>query len=102
MNPALLPAGLALTTLLAAATSGQVQLFDSNGDAFDNWGGGTGQQFIADGSGVVFLPADRAEEIVAAAETFFAREQDMVRAIDAGTPVGAVMAGNYERMLENG
>ncbi|MCB1329715.1 MAG: hypothetical protein KDK28_09820 [Maritimibacter sp.] len=61
-----------------------------------------GDYVIADGSGVVFVPQARADEVVTSAETFFAREQDMARAIDAGTPVAEVMAGNYERMLENG
>lgn len=61
-----------------------------------------GAYVIADGSGVVFLPEERAEEVMANAEGFFAREQAMLNAIEAGTPVGQVMAGNYERMLENG
>lgn len=60
-----------------------------------------GALVIADGSGVVFVPADRAEEVIARAEGFFQREQAMLTAIEAGTPVGQVMAGNYERMLEH-
>ena len=59
-----------------------------------------GDHVIADGSGVVFISAARAEEIVAAAESIFAREQTMAAAIDAGKPVGAVMGGDYEDMLK--
>ncbi len=60
-----------------------------------------GAYVIADGSGVVFMPQNRAEEIISRAESFFDKEQAMAKAIEAGTPVGEVMAGNYERMLKN-
>ncbi|HYH21376.1 MAG TPA: hypothetical protein VD995_22430 [Azospirillum sp.] len=58
-----------------------------------------GDWVLADGSGVAFLPQARAEEIVGVAEGLAAREEAMLRAVRAGTPVGSVMAGNYERML---
>jgi regulator of RNase E activity RraA len=58
-----------------------------------------GDHVIADGSGVVFIPAGQAESVVAAAEGIFAREQAMAAAIDAGQPVGSVMGGDYEDML---
>jgi 4-hydroxy-4-methyl-2-oxoglutarate aldolase len=58
-----------------------------------------GDYVIADGSGVVFIPASRAEEVVTAAEHIFAREKAMAAAIDAGQPVAAVMGGDYEDML---
>jgi 4-hydroxy-4-methyl-2-oxoglutarate aldolase len=59
-----------------------------------------GDYALADGSGTVFLPADKAEEIVQIAEGLAAREADMMTAVREGTPVSKVMAGNYERMLE--
>ena len=59
-----------------------------------------GDWVLADGSGVVFVAAARAEEIVAQAEELAAREQAMLAAVRQGVPVGTVMAGNYERMLE--
>jgi len=55
---------------------------------------------LADGSGAVFLPAGKAEEIIETAEGLAAREADMMAAVKKGTPVADVMAGNYERMLE--
>ena len=59
-----------------------------------------GDYALADGSGTVFLPAEKAAEIIATAETLAAREADMMAAVKKGTPVAEVMAGNYERMLE--
>ncbi len=55
---------------------------------------------IADGSGVVFIPADRLEEVLAAAEELAAREQAMDEAIRAGVPLLEVdQRANYEQML---
>lgn len=59
-----------------------------------------GDWVLADGSGVVFVAANRAEEIVTQAEELAAREQAMLAAVRQGVPVGSVMAGTYERMLE--
>ena len=58
-----------------------------------------GDLVIADGSGVVFVPAERAGEVVAAAEEIAAREAEMARAVLAGASVVDVMGGNYESML---
>lgn len=57
---------------------------------------------IADWSGAVFLPASRAEEIIATAETLFAREQQMAADVRAGKSVIEVMGTNYESMLSQG
>jgi 4-hydroxy-4-methyl-2-oxoglutarate aldolase len=54
---------------------------------------------IADWSGVVFLPADRAEEIVSTAEGLMAREAAMAEAVRAGRSVIEVMGASYESML---
>lgn len=59
-----------------------------------------GDLVMADSSGIVFIPADRAEEIATEAETIFRLEQAMAFEIDAGKPIGDVMAGNYEDMLK--
>lgn len=61
-----------------------------------------GDWFFGDGSGALLIPAGRIGEIVAAAEQFMAREAAMIAAVRSGRPVGQVMAGNYERMLEDG
>jgi regulator of RNase E activity RraA len=50
-----------------------------------------GDLVIADGSGVVFIPAERAEEVVEAAERLAARQEAMVEAVRAGRSVVEVM-----------
>jgi len=59
-----------------------------------------GDWIVADGSGAVFLPAARLDEIIAAAEDILARETLMARDIDAGRPIGEVMGASYEDMLK--
>lgn len=51
-----------------------------------------GDLVFADGSGVVFLPAGRAEEIIETAERLSRRQEAMVAAIRAGGSVVDVMA----------
>jgi regulator of RNase E activity RraA len=60
-----------------------------------------GDLVIADGSGVVFIPQDRAEEALQAAEELAAKEQEMLAAIRAGRSILEVdKAANYEGMLQ--
>ncbi len=59
----------------------------------------SGDYVIADHSGVVFLPADRAAEIISVAEELMAREAAMAEAVRAGRSVVEVMGANYESML---
>lgn len=54
---------------------------------------------LADGSGVVFLPASRAAEVIQEAETIAAREAKMKEAVMAGDRVSEVMGRDYETML---
>ncbi|HLZ73157.1 MAG TPA: RraA family protein [Dehalococcoidia bacterium] len=58
-----------------------------------------GDLVIADGSGVVFVSAKRAGEVLETAEGIAAREAEMTRAVLAGRPVSEVMGANYESML---
>jgi 4-hydroxy-4-methyl-2-oxoglutarate aldolase len=58
-----------------------------------------GDYVISDWSGVVFLPADRAEEIIGVAEGLAAREAAMADDVRAGKSVIEVMGANYEAML---
>jgi 4-hydroxy-4-methyl-2-oxoglutarate aldolase len=58
-----------------------------------------GDLVIADGSGVVFLPATRAERVIAAAEKVAAREKALSVRIKGGEPSAAVLSSGYERML---
>jgi 4-hydroxy-4-methyl-2-oxoglutarate aldolase len=58
-----------------------------------------GDLVLADGSGVVFLPMTRAEEIIATAESIAAREAEMTKSVLAGQPVSQVMGHSYETMV---
>ena len=59
-----------------------------------------GDVVLVDWSGAVFLPADRAEEIITTAEELAAREALMTTDVRAGKPVTEVMGTNYETMLQ--
>lgn len=58
-----------------------------------------GDLVIADGSGVVFIPAAHAKEVIAAAEELAELESQMVKAITSGTSVSDVMGISYESLL---
>jgi 4-hydroxy-4-methyl-2-oxoglutarate aldolase len=58
-----------------------------------------GDLVVADGSGVVFLPAGQAADIITAAESIAAREAAMLSRIRAGEAVSRVMSADYEQML---
>jgi regulator of RNase E activity RraA len=62
----------------------------------------SGDLVIADGSGVVFIPASQALPVIEAAEEIFAREQLMAAAINRDEPLGEVLGANYEQMLKRG
>lgn len=59
-----------------------------------------GDLVIADASGVVFVPAARAEAVIAAAEQIAGREAAMARDLLAGRAVTEVMGADYEHMLK--
>jgi 4-hydroxy-4-methyl-2-oxoglutarate aldolase len=58
-----------------------------------------GDLVIADGSGVVFLPAEHAERVITAAEEVAATEKALSVRIKGGEPSAAVLSRRYERML---
>ena len=58
-----------------------------------------GDLVLADGSGVVFLPATNAEAIITAAEHIARREAEMAAAVRAGQPLADVMNRTYEELL---
>jgi 4-hydroxy-4-methyl-2-oxoglutarate aldolase len=60
-----------------------------------------GDYVIADASGVCFIPAARAEEVIAIAEKVAKKERLMTADVLAGKPVSEVMGTNYEDMLKN-
>jgi regulator of RNase E activity RraA len=58
-----------------------------------------GDYVIADNSGIVVVPADRAPEVIKEAENIVAREAAMAKDVMAGKSVVEVMGTNYEQML---
>jgi regulator of RNase E activity RraA len=58
-----------------------------------------GDLVLADGSGVAFLAAAKAEEVIAGAEMIAAREALMKEAVLRGDNVVEVMGRDYEQML---
>jgi len=59
-----------------------------------------GDYLVADGSAVIVIHPHDVERVLAAAEGIVAREAAMIAEIARGTPMGEVLAGNYEHMLE--
>lgn len=59
-----------------------------------------GDYVIADGSGVVVVPADKAEAVIGIAETIVRKELLMAQAVRDGRPISEVMGANYEDMLK--
>lgn len=59
-----------------------------------------GDYVLADHSAVIFIPVDQIERVLDVAEMIVAKEAAMAKAILSGTPIGEVMGGNYEHMLE--
>lgn len=59
-----------------------------------------GDYAIADSTGVCFLPAAQAAQIVAEAENIAMREAAMGKALLRGQRITEVMGANYEKMLE--
>lgn len=60
----------------------------------------TGDLVIADGSGVVVVPVECAEEVIRAAEAMAEREAGMASRLRSGMPASAVMGGAYEAMID--
>jgi regulator of RNase E activity RraA len=58
-----------------------------------------GDLVLADRSGVVFVPYDRADEVLDKADDVFAKENEMADQLRLGVAVTDVLAGNYENML---
>ena len=61
-----------------------------------------GDYVVADGSGVVFVPRERAGDIVARAEMIAQAEELMTARALAGEPMTEVMSHDYESMLDGG
>ncbi|MCL6637601.1 MAG: RraA family protein [Alicyclobacillus sp.] len=60
-----------------------------------------GDWVLADGSGVVFVPADQLAAVVQEAERIAAKEAEMAAALRAGLPATQVMGRSYETLLQD-
>lgn len=61
-----------------------------------------GDLVIADGAGVVFVPAARCREVLDLAATITAKEAAMIDRLQAGDPMEHVMGRDYDTMLKGG
>jgi regulator of RNase E activity RraA len=59
-----------------------------------------GDYVLADRSGVAFIKPADIQLVVETAEMIAEAEREMVRAIQAGIPIGQVMAARYETMVD--
>jgi regulator of RNase E activity RraA len=59
-----------------------------------------GDFVIADGTGVVFLPAAIAADAIAAAEKIAVRDRQMIESVHEHQPVTEIMGRDYETMLD--
>lgn len=59
-----------------------------------------GDYIAADNSAVILIPASHIEKVIETAEMIARKEAVMAKAILSGKPIGDVMGGNYEHMLE--
>jgi regulator of RNase E activity RraA len=55
---------------------------------------------IADSSGVVFVPQEKAQQVVTLAESLARQEEEMAQAILRGVMPSQVLGRRYETMLE--
>lgn len=60
----------------------------------------SGDYVIADGSGVVFVPAERLDEVLEVARGLVDREADLLTRLAAGESLPSVLGVSYEAMLE--
>jgi 4-hydroxy-4-methyl-2-oxoglutarate aldolase len=59
-----------------------------------------GDLVVADGSGVVVVPADAVDEVLDAADEIARQEAQMVARLQAGEPATAVLGRSYETMVQ--
>jgi 4-hydroxy-4-methyl-2-oxoglutarate aldolase len=60
-----------------------------------------GDWVLADSTGVVFVPAQRIQEVIESADALAARERQMLQRVEDGEPVSEVMSHQYESMLKD-
>lgn len=88
------------SSLTARTARGRVEEAEVNGPVcIGGVAVNPGDLVMADGSGVVFIPSARADEVIATAERIAGREAAMAKDLLAGRPVTEVMGRDYEFML---
>jgi regulator of RNase E activity RraA len=60
-----------------------------------------GDLILGDSGGIVVIPANRAQEVLADAERIATIEAAMATAIEAGKPVNEVMGRTYEELTDS-
>jgi regulator of RNase E activity RraA len=60
-----------------------------------------GDYVLADGSGVVFIPAPVIGEVITRARRMLAREQQMIQDLRSGLSVSDVLGRDYEKILDD-
>jgi regulator of RNase E activity RraA len=58
-----------------------------------------GDVVVADASGVVVIPRDRVDEVIAKADVLARREAELLAALRRGVPPAQVLDGTYDTML---
>jgi regulator of RNase E activity RraA len=61
-----------------------------------------GDYVVADGSGVVFVPASEIDAVLVRAEVVAAEERAMIAKVRAGRPMTEIMGADYENLLTRG
>lgn len=96
--------GFAIFARRPVARTARGRVYETATDApvvIDNVTVNPGDFVIADTSGTVFIPADRIEDLLRAAEKLAAKEALMTEAVRSGKPAAEVMGANYEDMLKD-
>lgn len=94
--------GFAVFARMATARTARGRIFEVDFNGEITVGDVTvapGDLVIADASAVVFVPAGRADEVLAVAERITEKERLMTAAVRRGDPVSQVMGADYESML---
>ena len=94
--------GFAVFARMATARTARGRIFEVDFNCEITVGDVTvapGDMVIADASAVVFVPAARADEVLAVAERITEKERLMTAAVRRGDAVSQVMGADYESML---
>ena len=96
--------GVSLDSLLKGEKPGYIEYLEESTNTMIQFGGvqvRPGDGVLADRSGVVFIPAEHLEEVVAKAESLYEKEEAMIADLRAGmSSLEVDQKYNYEKMLQ--